>query len=111
MTPVGRLVPLLARLTAALTVLVGAVSLGSYRTGHAHPVTSQFGEVVEVFGYGVQARDSVLKSGILTGADAVCLLLGVPLLLCFAGRRGGRGCGWLRCWGSSPTTCSCCPSA
>lgn len=86
MRPVGRLVPLLARLTAALTVLVGVVSLGTYRTGHARTVTSQFGEVVEVFGYGVHARDSVLKAGIFTGADAVCLLVGVPLLLWFAGR-------------------------
>lgn len=87
---VGRVPVLLARLTAALTVLVGVTSLATYRTGHSHQVVSQFGEVVEVFGYGVHARDSVLKAGILTGADAVCLLIGVPLLVWASGRVNHR---------------------
>lgn len=84
--PVGAMVPLLARVSAVLTVGIGAVSLGSYRTGHEYRVVSQFGEVVEVFGFGVHARDSVLKAGIVTGADAICALVGAPLLLWFAGR-------------------------
>jgi len=67
-----------------LIVLLAVVSAGAglFWQSEGSPYTFQtlYGETVEIHGQGLYHRDTVFSAGAIQGADAVTLLVGLPLL-------------------------------
>lgn len=71
----------LAGLLAVLALIAAGAGLFWPVAGAPHAFTSLHGDVVDVYGHGVYATDSVMKSGATRGADVVTIVLAIPLLV------------------------------
>jgi hypothetical protein len=71
----------LAGLVAVLALIAASAGLFWPAAGAPYTFTAQHGDVVDIYGQGLYAGDSVMKSGATRGTDVVVLVLATPLLV------------------------------
>ena len=89
-----KVITILTILIAALSLAMVLAGLCSSQVREFAPVTTSFGETIELYQKGLYARDSVSMATQAIAQDRVTLIVGIPLLLvslCFLLKKSCKG--------------------
>lgn len=68
-------------ITIMLLIIAGVAGVFSLNLGHSYEVMNQYGQAVQIYGYGVYAHDSYFQATISIGTDIGVLFMLVPLFI------------------------------
>jgi len=71
----------LVLILVVLLLIITVVGLLSFQLGYDFSTVNQYGDTINMFGYGIYNHDSFFKAPIFIGSDAAMLFIVFPLLL------------------------------